>query len=203
MICFVLQSFCAIINQQKRSCMIITITGKPCSGKSTIAKIIVKDHNFKRIGVGDMFKEEAKRQGLTVEELNRKCMNDFSLDRLLDSQTAELGKKFEGQKYIFDSRLAWYFVPKSFKVFVNLNDDEMAKRLINREGLKDYPSFEEAKRAVLSRENLENERYKKIYGIDNTDLTKFDFVIDSFDKSPQTLADEIWAEYQKFCKNNS
>lgn len=201
--CFEMHFFYDIIISRKESFMIITITGKPCSGKSTISNILAKEHGFIRIGVGDMFKAEAKRQGLTVEEFNKKCMGDYSYDKLLDQQTAKLGKEYDGKKYIFDSRLAWHFVPRSFKVFVNLNDEEMAKRLIAREGLKAYKSYEEAKKAVLYRENLENERYKKMYGIDNTDLSVFDYVIDSFGRSPQDLAEDIWKAYNKFLKKKN
>lgn len=62
--------------------MIITITGMPCSGKSSIAKMIAEKHGFRRIGVGDMFKDEAKSRGLSAEEFNALCMKDPSYDFL-------------------------------------------------------------------------------------------------------------------------
>ena len=181
--------------------MIITITGKPCSGKSTIAKILAEKHGFKRIGVGDMFKEEAKRRGLSSEEFNALCLQNPEYDYFIDQQSAKLGKQFEGQKVIFDSRLAWHFVPKSFKVFVDLGEEEMIERLINsdREGKEKYSNKEEAKRTLSSRQNLEIERYKKIYDVDLTDLSNFDFVLNSSNKTPDLLADELLKEYQKFC----
>jgi len=182
--------------------MIITITGKPCSGKSTIAKILVEQHGFKRIGIGDMFKEEAKRLGLSAEEFNRLCMTDPSFDYKIDEQSATLGKKYLGQKYIFDSRLAWHFVPESFKVFVDLDEDEMARRLVDsdREGKEKYSTLEAAKQTLKNRQSLEVERYKKIYNLDLSDMVNFDLIIDSSNKTPQQLADEVWTYYQAFCK---
>ena len=52
--------------------MIITITGKPCSGKGTVAKEFCKTYNFEYICTGDMFREHAKKLGydniLTFQE---------------------------------------------------------------------------------------------------------------------------------------
>lgn len=184
--------------------MIITITGKPCSGKSTVANLLVEQHGFTRIGVGDMFKEEAKKRGMSAEEFNAFCLSDPSYDFFIDNKTAEMGRKHEKEDYIFDSRLAWHFVPKSFKVFVDLDENEMANRLVNsdRTGKEKYSTFEEAKASLCNRENLERERYKKIYNIDIYDLNNFDFVVNSDQKTPQEVADEVWKGYQKFLKSH-
>ncbi len=180
--------------------MLITITGKPCSGKSTAAKLLQEQHNFQRIGVGDMFKEEAKKRGLSAEEFNELCMKDPSYDFFIDKLTEEKGRELEGQDYIFDSRLAWHFVPVSFKVFVDLDEDTMAYRLVNsdREGKEKYDDYELAKKSVINRTNLENKRYKKIYGVDMFDLSNYDFVVDSKDLTQQEVADTIWNAYKVF-----
>lgn len=184
--------------------MIITISGKPCSGKSTIAKLLVEKYGFKRIGVGDIFKQEAAKRGMSGEEFNAFCLKDPSFDFFIDEQTKKLGKELEGQKVIFDSRLAFHFVPKSFKVFVDLGEEEMARRLVNsdRTGKEKYSSFEEAQKTLSNRRKLECERYKKIYGVDIEDLNNFDFVLNSDKKSPEELTEELWVAYQTFCKTN-
>lgn len=184
--------------------MLITITGKPCSGKSTITNLLIEKHGFKKISVGDMFKAEAKKRGMSAEEFNAFCLKEPSYDFFIDKETERLGKELEGQKVIFDSRLAWHFVPKSFKVFVDLDEDEMAKRLANsdRTGKEKITDVKKAKKSLINRFNLENERYKKIYGIDNLDMTNYDLVINSKDRTPEDLADEVWKKYSKFIKNN-
>lgn len=182
--------------------MIISITGRPCSGKSTIAKLIAEKHGFKRIGVGDLFKEEAKKRGLSSEEFNALCMSDPSYDFYIDKQSEILGKKYDGKKYIFDSRLAWHFVPNSFKVFVTLDDDTMIDRLVNsdREGKEKYSSKSEAKKSLKNRQALETKRYKKLYDIDLYDMNNYDFVVDSSNKTPEELVEIIMTEYNKFKK---
>lgn len=185
--------------------MIITITGKPCSGKSTIAKLLASEHGFTRIAVGDIFKEEAKKRGMSAEEFNALCMKDPQFDYLIDERTVEIGKQVEGQRYVFDSRMAWHFVPKSFKVFVDLDEEEMTRRLVNsdRTGKEQYSDPTEAKRSLLNRERLEIERYKKIYNVDLSDMKNFDFVISSAGKTPQELVEIILKEYEKFKAKNA
>ena len=55
--------------------MLITITGKPCSGKSTVGKILEEKFGYRRIGVGDMFKAEAARRGMSAEEFPETIFN--------------------------------------------------------------------------------------------------------------------------------
>lgn len=182
--------------------MIITITGKPCSGKSTVSKLLAEKHGFKRIGVGDICKEEARKRGMSAEEFNKFLLSDPSFDYYIDKQSEILGKQYEGQKVVFDSRLAWHFVPKSFKVFVDLNEEEMVRRLVSsdRTGKEKYDSAQEAKRTLQEREKTEIERYKKIYNVALTDMSNFDFVIDSMGRTPEELCEEIWQKYLDFCK---
>lgn len=181
---------------------VISITGKPCSGKSTIAKVLEKDFGFKRISMGDMFKEEAKRRGMSTEEFTIFRVSDPSFDIYMDKQIPTFIKKFDGQNVVIESRVAWHFLPDSFKVFVDLDEDEMAKRLFNsdRQGLEKCTDIDEAKKTVISRWENELMVYQKTYGIDCSDLSNFDLVINSKDKTPNELAETIWKECQKYCK---
>lgn len=176
--------------------MIITLTGKPCSGKSSVGQILEKNFGYKRIGVGDIFKAEAKKRGMSAEEFNEFCLKDPSYDFLIDNETIRLGKELSGKKIIFDSRLAWHFVPNSFKVFVDVEENEMANRLTqsDRTGKEKLDDPVEAKKHLLNRFNLENKRYQKIYGVDNLDMSNYDLVLDSTNRTPEDLAEEI---YQK------
>lgn len=180
--------------------MIISITGKPCSGKSTIGQILEEKFGYRRIGVGDMFKAEAKRRGLSAEEFNALCIKDPSFDFFIDNETERLGKELAGQKIIFDSRLAWHFVPNSFKVFVDVTEDEMARRLAtsDRTGKEKIDDIAEARKHLVNRFNLENERYQKIYGFDNLNPKNYDLVIDSTNRTAEDIADEIYKKCLKF-----
>ena len=179
--------------------MIITLTGKPCSGKSSVAKVIKEKYHFKIYSVGEIFKEEAKNRNMSVEDFNKFLMSDPKYDNFIDNKTSELGKMWKNDDVLFDSRLAWHFIPHSFKVFLDLDEEEMAKRLANsdRTGKEQYRNIEEARRTLISRFNTENERYKKIYNIDNTNFKNYDLVLSSKNKTPEEIADYIMKEYKK------
>ncbi len=184
--------------------MIITITGKPCSGKSTIAHILEDEYGFTRYSVGDIFKEEAKKRNMSSEEFNDFCMKNAEYDYFIDNKTKELGKTLSDKKVVFDSRLAWHFIPHSFKVYVDLSIDEMTRRLVNsnRTGKEQYEDAVLAKNSLLNRRQLEIDRYKMIYNVNIEDLKNYDFVISSENLTANEVASKIYNEYLKFVKNN-
>lgn len=182
--------------------MIISLTGKPCSGKSTVAKVLKEKYGFKTYSVGEMFKEEAKKHGMSAEEFNKFLMSSPEYDNFIDDKTKELGILWKDENVVFDSRLAWHFIPHSFKVFLDLDEEEMAKRLStsDRTGKEKYTNIDEARKTLISRFNAENERYKKFYGIDNTNMKNYDLVLSSKNKTPDEIADEIYKNYKKHFK---
>ena len=50
-----------------------------------------------------------------------------SIDDMLDARSTQLGKTMDHT--VFDSRLAWHFVEKSFKVFLLVDTQEAARRV--------------------------------------------------------------------------
>ncbi len=180
----------------------ITITGKPCSGKSTVAKLLASKYGFEHISIGEIFKEEARRLGITIEEFNKLCLEDPSFDRIIDKEIERIGKERKGERLIFDSRMAWHFVPNSFKVYVDLSDKEMSKRLLNsdRKDKYNYKDEKSALASLLNREKMELARYKKLYNVVMDDPNNFDLIISSENVTPEELAEIIYREYEKYNK---
>lgn len=185
--------------------MNISITGNLGSGKSSVAKIL-KEKGYEIFSTGSVFRQLAMEKGVSVEEFNRQVneaasRGDRSVDKMIDDTTTRIDA--ERDNVVFDSRLAWNFAPKSFKVFVITDIDESSRRVFNdsmRAGSESYPSQEECKRALIHRQKLETVRYKEIYGIDYYDMSNYNLVIESTNASPEEIAQEIldrMAEYQK------
>ena len=65
-----------------KTSLIVCITGMPGSGKTTVAEALSKS-GFQIISMGDVIREEAKRQGLPL--------NDVSLGKLMLKLRKELG----------------------------------------------------------------------------------------------------------------
>ncbi len=181
--------------------MIITITGKPCSGKTEVANIFEKKYNFKVLHAGEIFRSVAEQRGIDILSLNR--LKDTSIDKMVDDKIIEIGKTEKDSNLVIDSRTAWYFIPDSFKVFIDVDSAEQVRRMKNS-GRKNEIinlSDEETLKACNERFDLENERYKAFYGFDNTDYSVYDFVINNTDLSVEQTAEAIYNEYQIFLEN--
>ena len=100
--------------------MIITITGKPCSGKGTASKLFCKKFNFEYIGTGNMFREAAKQHGFNDILEFQKSDSFKDVEKVIDGNIVKIGETRLNDNIVFDSRLAWFFIPKSFKVSISL-----------------------------------------------------------------------------------
>ncbi|MBI2133066.1 nucleoside monophosphate kinase, partial [Candidatus Woesearchaeota archaeon] len=56
--------------------MIITISGVPGSGKSTVARVVAGKMNLKHISVGDILREIARSRGMTILEISKLAEED-------------------------------------------------------------------------------------------------------------------------------
>ena len=185
--------------------MNITITGNLGSGKSSIGKVL-KEKGYEIESTGNIFRELAMEKGLSVEEFNKQVneatrRGDRSVDQMIDDTTARIGR--ERDNIMFDSRLAWNFVPDSFKVFVITDIDEASRRVFNdsvRANSESYESQEACKKALVHRQEMESVRFKEIYEIDYYDMSNYNFVIESTNAAPAEIAEEILSKMESYQK---
>lgn len=183
--------------------MNITITGNLGSGKSSIGKVL-KEKGYEIVSTGNIFRELAMEKGLSVEEFNKQVneatrKGDRSVDKMIDDTTAKIGR--ERDNIMFDSRLAWNFVPDSFKVFVITDIDEASRRVFNdsvRANSESYESQEACKKALVHRQEMESVRFKEIYQIDYYDMSNYNLVIESTNASPAEIAAEILEKLEEY-----
>jgi len=180
--------------------MIITITGKPCSGKGTVSKLFCKKYNFELKSIGDMMRQIALDHGYqTILDFQQNYKKMHEIDNMVDEQTANFGKQNINKDVVFDSRLAWYFIPGSFKVFIDVSWNTAGNRLMlaNREHEK-AESEEQAVKLLKARWQAENDRYTHLYNTNNLNPKNYNIIINSDNKTPEEIADEIYLEYKKF-----
>ena len=179
--------------------MNITITGNLGSGKSSVCKEL-EASGFTIISAGDIFRQLAQEKGMTVIELNEAAKKDRSIDDMLDARSTQLGKTMDHT--VFDSRLAWHFVEKSFKVFLLVDTQEAARRVYegNSRSAEEYRDIAQARHGLEERARLEQERFFKLYGLDYYDVCNYDLVIESTCATPQQLAQEIVRNFTLYQK---
>jgi len=171
--------------------MIITISGKPGSGKSTVAKLVAKRLKLKHYSIGDFMREIAKEKGISLLELGRVAEKKRWVDEELDKRQIELGKKEDN--FVIDSRLGFHFIPKSIKVFLDVKLGEAAKRIFSckRKGEKENLSLEKTMKNVKKRIRSERLRYKKYYGLDCYNRKHYDVVVDTSEIPAEVVSRKI------------
>lgn len=171
--------------------MIITISGLPGSGKSTIGKMLAARLGYKFYSIGDLRGKMATDRGMTIEELNALGEKEAWTDKDADEYQIELARREDN--FIVDGRISFYFIPQSFKIFLSVDPDEAARRVFNnpRPDEKRPKNVEELKTAMQARLQSDALRYKKYYGITYPDPTAFDLVIDTSNLTPAEILDTI------------
>ncbi len=173
--------------------MIITISGLPGSGKSTVGKILAKKLGYCFLSMGDFRGKMAIERGLTIDELNKLGENEDWTDKLADDYQKKLGETKDN--IVIEGRMSFHFIPKSFKIFVKVDAHEAAKRTMqNKEERPDEKAVETAKEAevaLLKRRESDKRRYLKHYGIDYTNPTHYNLVIDSTFIPAKEVANKI------------
>ncbi len=197
-----------MIDVRQRRKNIITLTGTPCSGKSTLNTLLTSELRFASHSLGDIVKAAAEDKGVDPEtfyEMNLITVEgeETALDDYLDSLQTRWGT--EEDNFVLDSRLGFYFVPQSFRVFVFCSPDIAAKRgHASRKKQHKYSSPPEAEKTILARLEFERRNYQAKYGIPNyQDPYHFDFVLDNSSRIAEEGVAQIldqFAAYQERTK---
>ncbi|MEK6853475.1 MAG: AAA family ATPase [Nanoarchaeota archaeon] len=182
--------------------MIITISGTPGSGKSTIAEILVKKLGAERIYVGGIRRELARQKGMTLQELNEYAKTHSETDVDVDKKAAAEAEAAEkkGKIIIVEGRTQFHFLPKSIKIFIKVSPEEGARRIWKdlqdkekqeRRNEGKMGSFETVKKRTFEREEEDAERYKRYYGFDHRDESHYDLILDTTDLTAKKAAEKV------------
>lgn len=180
--------------------MHITLTGNLGSGKSTICRILESEYGKEIYSTGKVQRAIAEEMGISVLEMNQLMCSDHKYDHLIDDTTAKISRENPEKPIVFDSRLAWNFVERSFKVFLSVSLSVAAERVYNdnRGSVEKYTSVEDAKRQLRLRAETEDARYKDIYGLNYFDFGNYNLILDSTYCTPEALAGLMMAEAAEY-----
>lgn len=172
----------------------ISITGDLGSGKSTVCRYLKEKYGLKVYSIGQIQRSMAEKYNMDTCTFNRYMELHPEIDEEIDTELTRIGRQDEAM--VLDSRMAWHFVPDSFKVFLSVDPDEAAKRVLRdqRGGVETYSSLEEAKIKLIERKQSENLRYMAKYGVDCSNPFNYDIIIDSTAISPEQVAETIIAK---------
>lgn len=178
---------------------IITLAGRPGSGKSSTAKTVAAQLGYHHFSSGDLFRALGKERGIDVLQANLSAEQNAEIDHLIDARLQKIGETQDNQ--VIDSRTAWHWIPNSFKVFLDLDLQVAAARILD--GMDDARLASEhvhrdpVEYAGLLQKRLDSEtrRYKALYDIDPYDTSNYDLVIDTATYSLGQVAQLVLEKY--------
>ena len=172
----------------------ITISGVIGSGKSTVAKMLAQKLGWQYYSTGMAQRKIAEEMGITTTELNALAVKDKSIDERIDAVFKN--PPWGSANCVVDSRLAFHFVPKSFKVCLTVQDDVSGRRIFHdtmRSGENKYHSIQEATKAAQKRHELEVKHFQNNYGLDIDNKDNFDLVVKTTHLSAEQVCQVILA----------
>lgn len=153
----------------------ITISGKICTGKSTLFTNLARKLKWKTFHTGDFFRDYVKKHGLILEKAEEQ---NEELTKKIDYQARDILKNKENH-YIFDGWMTGLMAdhyPHVLRILLTCDDHIRATRFAKREKI----SIDEAKKAIKEREeNLFNKLIAIYHRNDFVNPKNYNCVIDT------------------------
>jgi len=170
--------------------MIITISGNPGSGKNTVGEMLAKELKYEYIVMGDIRRQIAEDRGISLADLNKSDEESGETDKIVDDKLVQIGK--EQDNIVVVGRVGFHFIPDSFKIFLDVDVEEGAKRIsIQAREHEKYKDVEYGVEKINERIKSDDFRYKKLYSIDYLDKENYDLWVDTTPISAKEVFDTV------------
>jgi cytidylate kinase len=177
--------------------MIISISGLPGAGKSTVAKALAKKLNWPTYSIGDLRRQIARDKGMTLTEYNKLGEIDSSTDLEVDEYQEELGKTKDN--FIIEGRTSWHFIPQSFKIFLTVDPKIGAERILfdlkesdKRNEGSNLKTVQDVINSNVERIACDTRRYKKYFQIDAYNQSNYDYILDTSNMNAKEMLTAVY-----------
>jgi cytidylate kinase len=167
--------------------MLITISGPPGGGKTTVATAIADAFDLDHVSGGDVFRSLAEERGYSLVEFNALAEEDDSIDRDLDRRLRETAR--DRDELVLESRLSGWMAGDyaDLRIWLDAPLDVRSDRIAEREGTDP----ETARRETKAREDSEKRRYREYYGIEFEDQSIYDLAVNTGRWGEEAVVDVV------------
>jgi cytidylate kinase len=170
---------------------LITISGPPAAGTSTLSDALESELGFEHVNGGDIFRSLANEKDLSLAELTELSEEDESIDKEVDSRLKRTIEKHlsgerepNGDGLIVESRLAaWHAEGRAdLSIHLYAPTEVRAERIEGRDETVDE---------LEARQKSEAERYEEYYDIDITDKSVYDLEINTNKLDEKQMVEKV------------
>lgn len=174
--------------------LLITVSGPPGSGTTTVGQRVADRLGLELVPGGEVFRALAGERNMSLPEFGLYVADNPEVDVELDGR---LARRARDGGAVVESRLAGWIAHNeglaAVVVWIDCDPRIRAQRVAAREGV----SVERALADNEERQRIERGRYVALYGVDLSDLSIYDLVLDSGELRPPQLAGRIVAAAKK------
>jgi cytidylate kinase len=166
--------------------LVVTVGGPHGTGKSTYAKMIAKQFKLRYVSAGRLFRDLAKERHVSLEELSGQAAKSPETDNLIDERSS--AEAARGNAVIEGQLAAWVAKDRAqVRIYLKASDEARIRRIAHR----DHLDYETARRQTIEREQIQRDRYKRYYGIGIDDLSPYNIIVDTTDRTVESTSAEI------------
>ncbi len=157
----------------------IAISGSSGCGNTTVSRLLAERLDIALINY--TFRSLSQERHIPLEQIIELAKTDESFDRIVDTRQVELARQ---SSCVLGSRLAvWMLAEADLKVYLTASPEVRARRIQNREAA----DLDEIRAFTEHRDREDTRRYRELYGIDNTDYSFVDLVVDTEKYQPDEI----------------
>ncbi|SDF29945.1 cytidylate kinase [Halorubrum xinjiangense] len=154
--------------------LFVTVSGPPGCGATTLVEGIAESLDCGYVSGGELFREIAAERDMSLSQLIAETGESEEIDRALDRRLRRIAEKWgaANKAFVLESRLAGWIAGNraDIRIWLDAPDEVRADRTAERQ---------EMTSEMQVREVIEEQRYKSYYGIDLSDRSIYDLVINT------------------------
>ena len=161
-------------DRQLESNLFITVSGRSGSGVTTLCEGLSEALDCGYVSGGEVFRELAEERDMSLTQFVAKASESEEIDREIDRRLRTVAEKWgaANKAFILESRLAGWLAGNraDLRICLDAPEEVRVERTTDRE---------EIGAEMRVRDVIDTKRYEDYYGIDITDRSIYDLVINT------------------------
>ncbi|MGZ0654495.1 AAA family ATPase [Coraliomargarita sp. W4R72] len=170
----------------------LILSGLAGSGKSSVGKALAEKLGYTFRSAGFYAREEARKRGITIQELQVQLESEPEFDLQLDDQLIHWGERNAG--WVLDYRMGFALLPDVTSIYLTVDELEAARRIgdaSRREEFNGQEQIDEIVASIHMRNQNMRTRLLRLYEEDFADQTNYDHVVSTDGKTIDDVVEQI------------